>query len=595
VFFIVFVGTSTGVNAWQGAVRRYAARRSLVPVLESRRLEHTTVSVAWLSSQPVNSVAKIHALPESVVIHPLSETPSHARIVASSRDHWRARGVVIDIDKRTGTVTLRVPPAAPEQVYWARSPHGYVIADDLRFFASASDGDLDERGIYALLQYGTVPAPISLFRNVQRAPNGHLTSLQHVSDEPSYTPMVPPGKAHGTRIADPSRWVAEALDAILTDIASPIALYFSGGVDSALLAARLKRVGRKDIQLFNFSFGPADCESRLAMQLAQRLDLPCTQITHDLNKVSKMLERIGSDYSFPFADFSTVPTNILVRESLSAMGPDSTVVEGTGADGAFGLAQRYPLWRRVYRIPRTIRRLMEMPYRRCHMWRYHGVAARLAGFIKKSGALPLELAVIAQNPLEGIAYYTPVKAREQLNDFMTAHARAVMPTDRGEAQLSLLDLMVVCAGTMAPKTCDPLRSGGVRTVYPYLDPVLVYGGSSLPKESKCSNGISKAVLKKILTADLPAKVVHRPKSGFTPPYRELFASPVLQEYFRGMVLDPHNPLLAFCEVALVRTMIDRARTTRLGSGTYDFLWALLFTSRWLTVNRADSSRRELAS
>jgi len=48
------------------------------------------------------------------------------------------------------------------------------------------------------------------------------------------------------------------------------------------------------------------------------------------------------------------------------------------------------------------------------------------------------------------------------------------------------------------------------------------------------------------------------------------------------VLAPHNPMLEFCDVETVRTLVEQAgRRADMSEGAVDFLWCLTFTSGWL--------------
>ena len=131
--------------------------------------------------------------------------------------------------------------------------------------------------------------------------------------------------------------------------------------------------------------------------------------------------------------------------------------------------------------------------------------------------------------------------------------------------------------------CQSVKGGanGVWPVYPYLRTGVVYGSATLPLRDKCAGGQPKALLKQLLLQDLPAEWVYRPKSGFTPPYRTMFADTPLQDYLRTVVLSERNPVRDFCDVTSIRRMIDRARDGSICSGAYDFLWALAFLSGWL--------------
>ena len=590
MFFSVFLGHKRGLHGWHSGVCRHATRLSLVAQFQVRpSVTDGVASIAWLTPHETDVSSRVREANHLIVARPcgtLTDEERHGELWEDrSLSNWRAPNVGLLVNTSKGRITIAVPPATPEQVFWAKTPDGYIVADDLRLFTMLARHTINARAVYALFQYGTIPAPLSLFDSVHRIAGGQLFSLQTSPALESSAPLAPDNHCRTPQVAThANRWLADTLDAALAAVPRPAALYFSGGVDSALLAARLVRMGRRDLRLCNYSFGPHDKESALAQQMAARLGLPFAQVTHDDALVREVLDRLGTDYSYPFGDLSTVPTNILVHGSLQFMESRATVVEGTGADGVFGLASRYPHWRRVYAIPRSVRQMLSDPARRLNVWKYNTDLARLSVFVSKTTRLPLALAVIAQNDLDGTAYHTPGFVHEEIVHLMQAPVRTLVPEAHGEVELSLLDITMVCAGTMAPKSFDPLRTRANPPIYPYLNPAVAYGGSAWPLAIKTSNGVAKAALKSLLECDFQPEHIYRAKSGFTPPYPQLFASAPLQEFIRGVALDPRNVLLDFCDVGWVRRALDRARGRHLGPSTYDFLWTLAFASGWLAAN-----------
>jgi asparagine synthetase B (glutamine-hydrolysing) len=191
-------------------------------------------------------------------------------------------------------------------------------------------------------------------------------------------------------------------------------------------------------------------------------------------------------------------------------------------------------------------------------------------------------AFLSQNALDGIAYDVPADVRTELDGALDGSVSPVSAGLDPAERLSMLDVLCVCAGRMASKSFDPLRLNGVDTIYPFLEPSMLAVSSSLPWSHKCAGGQSKALLKTLLAKDLPSEWVYRPKSGFTPPYRELLASRPLQNLLRDVALSPRNPLLEFIRVEAVREMVDRARDGQpMGLGVGDFLWVFAFASAWV--------------
>lgn len=67
-------------------------------------------------------------------------------------------------------------------------------------------------------------------------------------------------------------------------------------------------------------------------------------------------------------------------------------------------------------------------------------------------------------------------------------------------------------------------AASVETRVPFLDVELIRLAAQIPESVKLKGGTTKAVLKKAMERYLPAKVIYRDKTGFTPPLREWVAT-----------------------------------------------------------------------
>jgi len=570
MFFSVYLGSEAGLSGWRRAVDEHAAWLGASVRVELRRLpDLARLGLAWLETPTAPRRGCI-----------LTTTAGEPGTAAPDRPDDNAVSLVVSL--RDGGMRITVPPTTPHQCYVLRTAHGHVVGDDLRLCGRLAGGRLDERGVYALLHYGAIPAPLTLYRDVVRIPGGHACTVRATS-EPVVMPVFqlpraqqdPGGPTAGDAV------VQDALDATLGAAPRGATLCFSGGVDSGLLAARFASLGRTDITLVNYAFGPEDGESRLARRMAQHLGLPYHEIAHDSRRLGDVLNRLGRDYSYPFGDFSVVPTNLLVHACLPFTAPAHTVIEGTGADGAFGLGAGYPRWRRVYAVPARIRRGAGRAYGFLKLWTRQSRLERLGRVMRKSVQMPLSHAVVVHHALDGIAYAVPGEIGAEVACAIATSIDRLTVGASAEERLSFLDLSLVCAGRMAPKSFDPLRAHGIAAIYPYLEPRMVRASATLSWAQKSTAGEPKALLKRLLAGAVPREWVYRPKSGFTPPYRAIFASDTAQQFLRDVVLAPHNPLLAYCRADIVADLVDGARRQALSFSAYDFLWALTFGSGWL--------------
>ena len=576
MFFSAYVGTDVGLPRWREVLAQHARHLGLQVHIEERRLgDRRTLALGWLQYAPAaESRGRLQETEQQVVA---------ATLVFDGMTPGEANGATLTASLARAEIRVAVPAASTQQVCYARTPHGYVFADDLRLFPRLMDVDLDERAVYALFRYGVFAPGVTLYKQVQRIPNGHQLRLSPAAGEPVCTPTfhwadLPHPEREGP---PPDQWVTETLDGLLARVPASTVLLFSGGVDSSLMAARLSRLGRKDVQLLNYCFGPEDEEGRLAVRIAARLGLECHQVHHDVRTTGDVLARVGRDYSVPFGDLSLFPTNILVHEARALAGESRTVVDGSGADGAFDLGSEYRKWQRVYRIPRPLRRWVDAAYRGLQLWKYRSRLEGAARLLSRSTRMSRLHAAVAQNALERIAYTIPDDVEVALEQAVETSVEVLSTGAEVPTRHSLLELMWVTPGQPVQKAFDPLRARGIRPFYPFLQPAMVSFSSVLSWEVKYAYGQDKALLKRLLARDLPPEWVYRPKVGFTRPPRATFAQASVQEFLHEVVLSPRNVLLDYCKPEMVRQLVERSRQHALGDGVYSFLCVLMFTAGWL--------------
>jgi len=589
MYFSVFVGADEGVELWRAALAQHAGWLGLRIHVEPMRLDDgTNVCFGRLECLSVNenpSVRQTDNYRTSGLSKIISDLPN-----VTERPYRRVLGngnseaVIVDVSLQSGEVNFVIPPATPQHFYFAKMQGGYVFGDDLRLFRYLVNTQLDSRAIYALFQYGAIPPKLSPYKNVQRLPGGHAFKLRSNANDSVCTPFFfLKDIEHETEQSEAEGKIEQTLDQILASVPQGAVMYFSGGIDSGLLASRLACLERTDVELINYAFDQSDEESHLAQLMASSFGLKCHRIEQQPGEVGEVLQRIGEDYSFPFGDCSTVPTNILAHESLRWARRSLVVIEGTGADGAFGVGDKYNAWARIYRIPAFLRQPASAVYSQFELWKGDSRLEHISRAVRKSLDMALGPAVVAENALAGIAYVIPTEIRAELHEAVSSSFDTLSAGVDPKERLSHLDLGWVCAGRMAPKSFEPLRRYGIQTIYPFLQLPMLRVGSSIPWSMKCPAGESKGILKKLLARQVPREWVYRPKSGFAPPHRELLGSTPLQEFVQETVLSRSNPLMDFFQRDKVTQIIERAhKHENLCPGAYEFLWTLSFASGWFS-------------
>lgn len=568
MIFSAYLGVKDGASGWLRALRDHAEWLGLECRIFSEALPTDAVfTYAWLQQKS--------ALPSP----PIDRSPENVRfrtsVVASSEN-----AASIELALPEGELQVVVPLTTPEHVYSASRAGAQVVGNDLRLMIRWTGLDLDPRGVFSILRFNASPAPFTVSRRVLRIPPGHAARLSLRNQEPVYS------AACGDVIDAPDLRVLPCIDETLSAVPRNAVLFFSGGVDSALLASRLSKHGRTDVRLLNLAFEAGDPESEHARLVASHLGLAFDRVAQTDRGVTRLLERLGRDYSFPFGDPSTIPTHVLALSALDGGAPPA-VIEGTGADGAFGVGLKLARWSPLYSLPRAVRSLLGSAYSRAELWKSAGRVSRASRLARRSADLPLHIAaILARNALDGIAYAVPIPVRDEIDAAVDRFAYALSEGADPRERLSLLDLVTVCAERFATKSYDPLRFGGTPAIYPFLEPAMVRLSASLTWEQKCGNGEKKKLLKDLLARSLPPAMVYRRKAGFDPPLARTFSSRPIREYLNDVVIAPDSPLREFLNRKAVVEMVARAGGgAPLDAETYEFLWTLCATAGWLASMR----------
>jgi asparagine synthetase B (glutamine-hydrolysing) len=424
--------------------------------------------------------------------------------------------------------------------------------------------------VFSLLQFGAVIPPLTIWQEVSRLLPGYRYQVAGGAARRVGVVSLP-----SVSVADNVDAQADAveriIDAALEPIERPVIL-FSGGVDSGLIAARAKALGKTDALLVNYSFGPDDSESRLAEAMALTLGLRFERIGAGIEDPTTCLKAPGRVYPFPFGDHSTVPTSALARAIVARIERGSVLLDGTGADGAFGMAAKVANWQRVFRIPAILRELAGSLHSR--VWAIHSSIEIWTRLMRRSSRMPFLSAVLAQNALAGITY-DDAHAREvhsMLGEWVGGWA-GTTPA----CQVTAGDLAMTCANTFAQKARPVFDVAGLDVQYPFLaDDAVAMGLAS----NSWNLDQPKAPLKRALARHVPREMVYRPKAGFVDVSGAVFHCRQFIEYLVDAA--EHGPISeALRRKPIMQAAALLARGKRLPAQTLNLLWSIVFLDRWL--------------
>jgi asparagine synthase (glutamine-hydrolysing) len=209
----------------------------------------------------------------------------------------------------------------------------------------------DRYAIDAYLAHRYVPAPRTIFQNIQRLPNAHWLSLDLESRRIETKCYWTPPDVLADRPIPDDQWL-ETLDTAVsmrTVADRPLGVFLSSGIDSSTVASRLALTGHSALQTFTAGFDkPEMDESQTATKIASALGF-ASQVIAVPGSVRDDIDRIVEDLDEPFADPSAMPSWYLARETTKHV---KVVLGGDGGDELFAGYKRFDKhlktsWRRA--------------------------------------------------------------------------------------------------------------------------------------------------------------------------------------------------------------------------------------------------------
>lgn len=390
-----------------------------------------------------------------------------------------------------------------------------IFASELDIFTELGVGQtLSQQAINYYFQYTYIPAPFTIYEEVQKLPPGHFLELKgsHIRVE-SYWSLDAGAKYEGS-FEQACKDLREKLEyGVISQLEAdvPIGTFLSGGIDSSLVSAIAARQ-KDELYTFSVSFGDQQSfdESHYALEVAKHIQSRHHVVRLQEQDFRTSFQDILDAYDEPFADSSAIAMWFLSRETRKHL---TVALSGDGADELLGGYRKHMAFQKAQSYSPFKKSMLQFAASGIHPI-LKKIKPGKANQLKKMLALmesswPSNYWLLASNIgeeqkgelLSNSFSSNPIYGREyrDFNDFLLFDQEFVLPND----MLKKVDLM-----SMA-------HSLEVRT--PFLDKDLVHFANSLPPEWKIHQGKGKYILKEAFTEYLPQSIYTRKKQGFEVP------------------------------------------------------------------------------
>ena len=391
---------------------------------------------------------------------------------------------------------------------------------------------LNLQALRQYLSFDYVPAPLSIYKGINKLPAAHKLVLEDGRVEvSSYWQLN-----YQTTSPVPSEEdAAEQLRTLLADSVRmrlvsdvPLGVLLSGGVDSSAIAALAVRASSEAVKTFSISFAETSFdESAYARGVAKFLGTDHHEERLSANLAANLVSEIGAWMDEPFSDPSLVPTYLLSRFTRKH------VTVALGGDGGDEIFAGYPMyaghqWAAIYeKVPKFLRTGIVEPLIRSLPVKTKNLSFDYKAMKFVTG---VKYDTVARHHI-WFGSFTPEEQQQLLtrdaiaetDDDIYRQAREMM-SECGQQDLvksmQNLDTRLYLAEDILTKVDRASMAVSLEVRAPFLDHRVAEFAASLPSSYKLRRHKTKYILKKAVDEMLPRFVTRRGKKGFGVPVAE---------------------------------------------------------------------------
>jgi len=497
-------------------------------------------------------------------------------------------------DPLSGKLFCAIDRMGQKPLYWAAAANGEAVAfaSELSALRQVSwiDTESDSGSLRTYLQWGYIPAPSTIYRNVFKFEPGTSGALSPTAQRlGSYSELkVFRRKSYGDAAARTTRELV--LQTVKRQLVSdvPLGCFLSGGVDSSVIAAGMVReVQGSRVRTFTIGFDdPRYDETQFALAVAQHLGTEHHEFIVRPNAIED-LPRLAGVFGEPFGDSSALPTHYLSRETREFV---KVALSGDGGDELFGGYDRY----RAVRIAERFRSAAGFIKSMRPLWQL------LPGTHPKSRSTRLKRLLSSIGLPQGERYisYLQLFDTRQIDELLitpdlheSTSSRQIMlelyenfvrSADGVRAALDV-DRCFYLPGDLLVKLDRASMLHALEVRSPFMDHELVAFAAGLTTAQLLDGG-PKRMLREAFADDLPAWVFKRKKMGFAVPIGEWFRGELREMLRDSLFASGSFASSHFQRPALEKLVQQHQQETADHSQR---LYALLMLELW---NRITSSR-----
>ena len=518
-------------------------------------------------------------------------------------------------DREQRTLSLVRDRLGIKPFYYGWAGSALLFASELKAlrYYPGFQPEINRESVALFLRHNYIPAPHSIYHDVYKLmPGTFATFRESQAREFFVSPYWSAWEAAQTGIDDPYRGTpaeaCEDLDALLLEAVRlrmvadvPLGAFLSGGIDSSTVVALMQAQSSRPVKTFSIGFHQKDYnEADQAAQVARHLGTEHTELYVTAQEALSVIPRLAQIYDEPFADSSQIPTYLVSR---LARGQVTVALSGDGGDEVFAGYTRYlwteTIWKRMQAVPAVLRPLLARALAAISPDGWNRALGWLAP------ALPVRFRLAAPGMrIHTLARLLGLRDRESVYRQLVSYwpesdsivlgasglatalsARSAWPVlSDFVSEMMYVDTLTYLPDDILTKVDRASMGVSLEARVPLLDHRVVEFAWRLPLSFKIRGGVSKWILRQVLSRYLPLELFERPKMGFGIPVGRWFAGP-LRDWGQSLLQEDRLRQDGFLNVAAVQRLWKEHLS---GARSWEpQLWGVLMFQSWME-GRAES-------
>jgi asparagine synthase (glutamine-hydrolysing) len=441
-------------------------------------------------------------------------------------------------------------------------PLYYTVRDGALFFASEMkalftvpgvDAELDPVALDQCFTFWAPVAPRTPFKGIRELPPGHVLIARpgDIVVRPYWRLRFP---VRGEELARSEAEIAEEVLALLVDATRirlradvPVGAYLSGGLDSTAITALIRSFNGTRLRTFSVGFEHAEFdETRYQEEAVTALGTDHQALVCPARDIGRLFPDVIRSTERPIVRTAPVPLFALsrfVRENAFKV-----VLTGEGADETFAgydLFKEAKIRRFWARQPRSRWRPLLLRQLYPYLAGIQGQPqAYLEAFFRTGLDAPTD-PFFSHRPRWSMTARIKTlfshDVRESLRGYdavedLRGQLPAEYPRWHPLSQAQYLEAAYLLPGYILSSQGDRVAMAhAVEGRFPFLDHRVVELAARIPPNMKLKGLREKHVLRRSMTAYLPAAILHRPKQPFRAPDSQSFFGPGAPAYVEELL------------------------------------------------------------